>query len=372
MSTESLNDKRPSSEHSYSEPEVVLGRSFDAYQSFVLATKMYWTRTLYPALHKQYMDDIKTCDTPPVSAEAVAEHFAGNVDYALFAWFERHLQQLKYSGHHGLVPAHEAHRHTLERWLETPVPEGLLSLDDTFIAPEYFTRVDIHQHPGGVCGDSLAGIIYERGARSTTPMLNRDLDLHFRFTKAVGDRHQPTRVVDLGCGFGKSTQPFYLEFKHAQILGIDVSAPCLKLAAITAAQSQATNVTFKQAQAEQTGLPNSSRDLVTSTMLLHEMPARAVRDVLAEAYRLLEPGGWAIHLDFLAEDDAFARFTHYGHARRNNEPYMRPLNEMDLASVHAELGFKEFKVVPFEEYPGALSPDNTSWRFPWVLIAARK
>lgn len=355
-----------------SEPDVTLGRSFDAYQSFVLATKMYWTRSLYPALRKQYLDDMRARETPPASADGVAEHFAGDVDYALFAWLERHLQQLKYSGHYGLVPTHEAHRQTLERWLDTPVPEGLLSLDNEFVAPEYFTRVDVHQHPGGVCGDSLAGIIYERGARSTTPMMDRDLDLHFRFTKALGARHQPSRIVDLGCGFGKSTQPFYLEFKHAQTLGIDVSAPCLKLAAISAAESKASNVKFKQGRAENTGLPESSCDLVTSTMLLHEMPARAVRQVLAEAYRLLEPGGWAIHLDFLAKEDAFARFTHYGHARRNNEPYMRALNEMNLASVHTELGFSEFEIVPFAEYPEALSPENTSWRFPWVMIAARK
>ena len=353
-------------------PNVALGRSFDAYQSFVLATKMYWTRKLYPALHKQYLDDARTRNSPPASADAVAEHFQRDVDYALFGWFERHLQQLKYCGHHGLLPVHEAHRQTLERCLETPLPDGLLTLDDDLVAPDYFTRVDIHQHPGGVCGDSLAGIIYERGARSTTPMLDRDLDLHFRFTKEVRAYLEPTRIVDLGCGFGKSTQPFYLEFKNAQTLGIDVSAPCLKLAAVTAAQLQATNTTFKQGRAEHTGLPDSSRDLVTSTMLLHEMPARAVREVLSESYRLLEPGGWAIHLDFLAEEDAFARFTHYGHARRNNEPYMRPLNEMNLASEHAQLGFSEFNIVPFEEYPDALASDNKIWRFPWVVIAARK
>ena len=58
-------------------PDVTLGRSFDAYQSFVLATKMYWTRTLYPALHNKYLDDARTSDSPPGSAEAVAEHLQG-------------------------------------------------------------------------------------------------------------------------------------------------------------------------------------------------------------------------------------------------------------------------------------------------------
>ena len=360
-----------------SQPEVRLGRAFDAYQSFVLATKMYWTRTLYPELRQRYEQghheqDAESATTAPTSADEVSARFAGDVDYALFAWLERHLQQMKYSGHLGLLPAHESHRQTLERWLNTPLPESLLALDETFVPPEYFTRVDIHQHPGGVCGDTLAGVIYERGARSTTPMLDRDLDLHFRFTKTVRARHEPNRIVDLGCGFGKSTQPFYTQLDAAQTLGIDVSAPCLKVAANMAADVQATNVSFRQARAEQTGLPAASCDLVTSTMLLHEMPVRAVKEVAAESYRLLEPGGWVFHLDFLADHNPFNRFIHYGHSRRNNEPYMRPLNEMDLAAVHAELGFSEFEILPFEEFPGALAPDNTSWRFPWAIIAARK
>jgi hypothetical protein len=80
----------------------------------------------------------------------------------------------------------------------------------------------------------------------------------------------------------------------------------------------------------------------------------------------------AIHLDFLACDDPFDRFIHYGHSRRNNEPYMPPLNEMDLPAVHRACGFRETEILPFDETPGARSSDNRSWRFPWAVVVARK
>ena len=353
-------------------PPVTPSRAFDAYQSFVLATKLYWTHTLYPELKHEYTRRAANAASPPTSAEDVNELFEDDLEYAFFAWFERHLQQMKYSGQHGLVPHHDVSRAELEAWLNAPLPEGLLSLDPDFEAPEYFTRVDIHQHPGGVCGDSLAGVVYERGARSTTPLLSRDLDLHHRFVDEVRTHHTPRRIIDLGCGFGKSTQPFCTELPDAEILGIDLSVPCLKLAAVTAALSQTHNVRFRQGRAEATGEPDGCTDLVTSTMMLHEMPPRAIREVAKESYRLLEPDGWAIHLDFLADDDPFARFIHYGHARRNNEPYMRPLNEMDLMSLHEEVGFSHFEIRSFEEFPGACAPENIGWRFPWVVVAARK
>ncbi|MBT6276564.1 MAG: methyltransferase domain-containing protein [Chromatiales bacterium] len=352
--------------------ESTPGRAFEAYQSFVLGMKLHWTRKLYPRLRESYDARVGQCEASLDDHEAVAAHFANDLDYAFYAWFERHLQRMKYSGQRGLVPTHEPVREVLEEWLDGDLPDGLLSLDPNFSPPRYFTGVDIHQHPGGVCGDTLAGVIYERASRTTTPLIVKERDLHFRFTKCIEQRISPTRVVDLGCGFGKSTQPLYSEFPHARVTGVDLSAPCLKLAARMAAEVQATNVIYRQASAEATQLPTEDCDLVTSTMMLHEMPPRAITAMLAEAYRLLIPGGYAIHLDFLASDDPFERFIHYGHARRNNEPYMPPLNEMDIGAAHQSAGFEDVTVSAFEELPGALAASNRNWRFPWALIVARK
>ena len=111
-------------------------------------------------------------------------------------------------------------------------------------------------------------------------------------------------------------------------------------------------------------------------MLLHELPPPVVKDVLRESARLLKPGGWMAHLDFLPQvqpgADAFSQFIHYGHARRNNEPFMEPLANMDLAALLGELGFTDIALLPFEEAPGALDAASCNWRFPWAVIQARK
>ena len=107
-------------------------------------------------------------------------------------------------------------------------------------------------------------------------------------------------------------------------------------------------------------------------MLLHEMPPNAVRETITESFRLLEKGGHAIHLDYLAGEDAFDRFIHYGHGKRNNEPYMEPLDKMDLPGALREAGFENIEITPFEEAPNALSADTPRWRLPWVVVAARK
>jgi ubiquinone/menaquinone biosynthesis C-methylase UbiE len=124
--------------------------------------------------------------------------------------------------------------------------------------------------------------------------------------------------------------------------------------------------------AAHTDYPDAHFDLVTSTMLLHEMPPPAIEKTLAEAARVLEPGGKMVHLDFHHLRDPFARFIHYTHGRRNNEPFMEPLAELDLAALIERLGFRNVRIEPFEETDGALADDFPSWRFPWTLITAER
>lgn len=356
------------------------GRSFAAAQAFLLASKTWWTTRLYPALREDYESRAASGSTPPKTAGDVGALIGETTSYRYFAWLERHLQRLKYSGRYGLQPYHAQDREDLEARIDpATLPDGLLELDPEFAQPTYYTAVDIHQHPGGVWSDEIAGFVYERGARSTTPLAGgRHRDLHGRLTDWVADHFEgsgggaPTRVLDMGCGFGKSTQPFYEQFRDADVVGIDLSAPCLKLAARDAADGQARNVTFKQRDAADTGLEDEAFDLVTSTMLLHEMPTKRIRETLEECHRLLEPGGRMVHLDFWHLPDAFTRFIHYTHGRRNNEPFMEPWAEMDAPAELEEIGFKSVTVLPFEEADGTLAPEYRNWRFPWTLIVAEK
>ena len=324
------------------------GRSFAAGQAFLLSTKTWWTRVLYPEVRAEF------------------EKNTDKVLYPYFCWLERHLQRFKYSGRYGLQPYLAQDRARLEKSLEGAPAE----LKPGFEYPEYYTRIDIHQHPGGVWSDPIAGFVYERGARSTTPLAGqRHRDLHERLTAAALEKcPAPDRVLDMGCGFGKSTRPFYEALGEGKVEGIDLSAPCLRLAARGAAGA----ARFRQLDAARTDYADASFDLVTSTMLLHEMPPAVVEKTLAESARLLKKGGRMVHLDFLPADDEFSRLIHFGHGRRNNEPFMEPLARMDLAALLERLGFRNVEIRPFEEADGALAPGYKFWRFPWTLISAER
>lgn len=79
-----------------------------------------------------------------------------------------------------------------------------------------------------------------------------------------------------------------------------------------------------------------------------------------------------VHLDFYHFPDAFARFMHYGHASRNNEPHMRPAAELDLAELLRKHGFTDVKIEPFREADDMGPERKDVWRFPWTVISARK
>jgi len=350
------------------------GRSFATAQAFILSVKSYWTREIYPELRAEYERKAGLRETPPASAADVGDLLKDSTLYQYYAWLERHLQRFKYSGRYGLQPYLAQDRERLEASLSVDdLPDGLLELDPGFEVPKYFASVDIHQHPGGIYADEIAGYVYERGARSTTPLATRHKDLHERLAGWIEENGgAPERLLDMGCGFGKSTRPLYETFRDCEVVGVDIAAPCLKLAAHDAADAQARNVRFLQKDATDTGLDGESFDVVTSTMFLHEITPPAIRACFDETYRLLSPGGRMVHLDFYHFDDVFTRFIHYTHGRRNNEPYMEPWAEMDAVAELEERGFRNVRVMPFEEADGTLDPAYRNWRFPWTLIVAEK
>ena len=365
-------------------------RSFAAAQDFLLGTKTFWTTRWFPLLRAEY-EGRRAVSASDETPETVAATLQDSTLYQGFAWMERHLQRMKYSGRYGLVNWHARDRAVLEPTLA----ETGAKLDPALEMPRYYRSVDIHQHPGGVWSDALAGYVYERGARSTTPLAGqRHRDLHDRLAAEIQAVCTPRTLLDMGCGFGKSTRPIAELFPQAKIVGIDLSAPCVSLAARmqqkavqqNAAQQPAVQqqvpagsspqIEYRQADARVSGLEAGSVDVVTSTMLLHELPPKEIEATLAEAARVLAPGGWMVHLDFLPQvqprGDAFGQFIHYGHGRRNNEPFMEPLARMDLEASLRRQGFTDIAILPFEESDGALAEDYANWRFPWTLIRARK
>ncbi len=148
-------------------------RSFNAAQDFLLAAKTYWSTIMYRALQETWKANGGSGgDCFPQTVEKTAEILEDTTLYRYFAWLERHLQRLKYTGRYGLVPFHNERRGTLQqKHNAVAVRDVSLDLDADLELPHYYTRIDIHQHPGGIWSDAIAGFVYESGARTTTPLL---------------------------------------------------------------------------------------------------------------------------------------------------------------------------------------------------------
>lgn len=98
------------------------------------------------------------------------------------------------------------------------------------------------------------------------------------------------RVAEIGCGIGITAQWVSTEVGHGgSVVGVDSSPEQLRIGEKRAAESGTTNLSFREGNAYETGLPGDCFDLVYSRFLLCHLadPLKA----LAEMSSLLKRGG---------------------------------------------------------------------------------
>ncbi|GAA5346250.1 methyltransferase domain-containing protein [Planifilum fimeticola] len=104
-------------------------------------------------------------------------------------------------------------------------------------------------------------------------------------------------AVDIGCGGGIYSRA--MAEMGARVTGVDFSGEMLSAAR---KQQTAQRIRWIQADAADTGLPDSSYDLVLLRAVIHHFSAEKTTEVLLESYRLLRPGGRIIIQDRALED----------------------------------------------------------------------
>jgi SAM-dependent methyltransferase len=123
------------------------------------------------------------------------------------------------------------------------------------------------------------------------------------WARALGHLLPPVEVVDIGCGEG------YLTVEVARwarrVIAIDRSPAVLARAKALAGRRRAANIVFKRGELDRLPLESSSVDVALLSQTLHHAvdPAQAV----AEAARVVRPGGKVLVLDLREHDEAWVK-----------------------------------------------------------------
>jgi SAM-dependent methyltransferase len=123
------------------------------------------------------------------------------------------------------------------------------------------------------------------------------------WARALGHLLPPVEVVDIGCGEG------YLTIEVARwarrVVAIDRSPAVLARAKALAGRRRAANITFKRGELDRLPLPAATVDVALLCQTLHHAPDPA--QAVAEAVRVVRPGGKVLVLDLRAHDEAWVR-----------------------------------------------------------------
>ncbi|MDX2097449.1 MAG: class I SAM-dependent methyltransferase [Leptolyngbyaceae cyanobacterium bins.59] len=154
----------------------------------------------------------------------------------------------------------------------------------------------------------------------------------------------PQTILDLGCSIGMSTDALQAIYPEAQITGIDLS-PYFLAVAHYRAQQQDTGVSpakrWLHAAAESTGLPDASFDLVSASLLFHELPQTAAIAILREARRLLRPDGHLAIMDMNPQSQVYAKMPPYILTLlKSTEPYLDEYFQLDVTQEFIQAGFQ--------------------------------
>lgn len=221
---------------------------------------------------------------------------------------------------------------------------GALELNRDLDIPDY-AKYEIHIQPGGYVGDRFAGYIYYHGQNVVFPNGNYQDNLQNMWAHAMPRPAdgKVERVLDQGCSCGQFSMVLKDMFPDAEVWGDDVAGPMLRFAHMRTLKHN-MKVNYIQQLSEDTQFADNHFDLITNNLLVHEMPADKVRELVRESFRILRPGGVYYPLDSYTGDqprnNALAKYNAWRNYRWNHEVWWMEYYELDLAQAMREAGFE--------------------------------
>jgi len=202
--------------------------------------------------------------------------------------------------------------------------------------------------PSGACGcDPITENLYDAAETSGLPEGAVLASLGCGNPTALADLHAGEVVLDLGSGGGIDV---LLSAKRVgptgKAYGLDMTDEMLALARANQAKAGVANVEFLKGEIENIPLPDASVDVIISNCVINLSVDK--RRVLAEAFRVLQPGGR------FAVSDVVCRGEVPDAVRRSMELWVGciagALEENEYQRLLAEAGFTDISVEPTRIY----------------------
>lgn len=167
----------------------------------------------------------------------------------------------------------------------------------------------------------------------------------------AADLSPRTRALELGCGTGLFTQTFAQS--GARIVAVDISPPLLERAR---ARDLPATIDFRIEDAEQLSFDDATFDAVIGSSILHHL---AVAEALAEARRVLKPGGRIAFAEpnMMNPQIALQRTVPVLCRWAGESPEETAFFRWGLARQLRSAGFNNVRITPFDFlHPGVPKP----------------
>lgn len=354
----------------HNEPDILAvseTRDFKAYHSFLRSCRDYMTGALIESMKEGYQGAVGE-EESPLEADDALPILDELLEFQVYSWANRHLQRFKYQWPDlGIFAAVDSQRQRLTSELNEATSNAgeYLRLNADIQLPDYYRMVDFHQHAGGVWSDELDGLAYELG-RITTNAVDVDPDTLYRLSYSQFPDGVFDRVLDWGTGHGAGLIEWQKLHPESECHGVDLSAPCLKLAHKRACEN-GYKMYFSQQDVEHLDYDDDTFDLVFHLFMFHEIPPVNLKGALREVLRVLKPGGIFIGPEIvLPTKDPFMSAVWQSHAWSNNEPYSSAWFKFDMQKAAEDVGFSTATIEPFMPMSDSESSSKASadrWRF---------
>jgi arsenite methyltransferase len=167
---------------------------------------------------------------------------------------------------------------------------------------------------------------------------------------AVADLHEGETVLDLGSGGGIDVLLSARRVgPQGKAYGLDMTDEMLALARENASKAGVANVEFLKGEMEDIPLPEASVDVIISNCVVNLSPDKDA--VLAEAFRVLRPGGRLAIADIVTRADLPAVVRESMAAWTGC--IAGALAEDDYQAKLASAGFEDVQIEAFREYTAA-------------------